>query len=237
MKHWFQNAADWIVPACLLAGAVARPAAAADHFDALTGVDVGGHSTYEYVGGIAGLAGPLSQSGPLVRLWADHLTYDFTSGTTKVTAKSWGENASLGYQFVYATGLVSGYAGINSRTTTMPTAIVSREKGSKTNARLEADWFQQLPYNLRTDAIGNLVTGTGDYWTRARLLYQTNLIGIAVGPETIWQGNPDYKVHRFGLAAEAPLCSAAKATVDFGYEKNSHFSSDGYGGAHISVMF
>jgi hypothetical protein len=238
MKSWAQYAAYRIVPACLFAAtlALARPAAA-DNFNALTGVDVGGHSTYEYVGGIAALAGPLSQSGPLVRLWSDHLTYSFLSGTTKVNANSWGESGSLGYQFVYATGLIAGYAGIDHSDTTMPSTIMSREKGSNTNARLEADWFQQLPHNLRTDEIGSLVTGTVDYWTRARLLYQTAFCGIAVGPETIWQGNPDYNAHRFGLAADAPVGSIVKATVDFGYEKISRVNSSGYGGVSLSVSF
>ncbi|SRR5579883_2484204 len=217
---------------------VTQPARAddAENVIALTGIDVGGHSVYGYVGGVAGLAGPLTQSGPLARLWVDHLSYDFASGTRKVTARGFGESASGGYQWVYASGLISGYAGISQRNTSVPAGVTSREKGSKTEARFEADWFQQLSGNLKSEVIASLVTGTADYWARARLWYRTPM-KIAVAPEFVYLGNPDFKAHRFGLAVQAPVASTVKATVDAGYEKNSHFAGGAYGGLALSIPF
>lgn len=215
-----------------------QPARAEDagNILALTGIDVGGHSVYGYAGGVAGLA-PLTQSGPLVRLWADHLSYDLNSGARKVTARGFGENASVGYQWVYAgNSSLAGYAGVNHRNTTVPAGVASREKGSKTNARVEADWFQQLTDNLNSHIIASLVTGTVDYWVRARLWYQTPM-KIAFAPEFVYLGNPDFKAHRFGAAAQASITSAVKATIDAGFEKNSHFPNGAYGGFALSVLF
>jgi Cellulose biosynthesis protein BcsS len=241
MNRWLRNGLACAVPACALASllAAAQPAAAqpaTGRYDVLTGVDVGSHSTYIYAGGVAGLMGPLSQSGPLVRVWADHLSYQFKSGSTRVMARGWGQSVSLGYQFVYATGLVSAYAGVSHRETTVPAGVTSRSKGSKTEARLETDWFQQLSDDLSSHVIGRLVTGTANYWARGRLWYQTP-VKIAVAPEITWQGNPDYKAHRFGMAARTPVGRTVSATIDAGYEKNSHFAGGAYGGLSLSIRF
>jgi hypothetical protein len=203
----------------------------------MSGVDVGGHSDYEYFGGLVALAGPLSQSGPLVRIWTDRLSYDFLQGTRKVQAHGWGQSASLGYQLIYGDGSLAGYVGIDHRDTSMPSDIASREKGSQTGARLEADWFQRLTPTLKADVIGSLVTGTLDYWTRARVLYETPFQGVAVGPEVTWQGSPDYDAHRFGLGAELPVGRVVKATFDVGFEKISHSNGTAYGGLGLSVPF
>ena len=209
--------------------------ARADKAMALSGVDGGAHSFYGYAGGFAALDGNIDQSGPFIRLWADYLTYEFFSGPTKVDADSVGVSASVGYQYVHSSGAVSGYLGVETRNTILSPDVSAATKGVRTGARMELDASQRLTEDLSADAIGSFLTNTNDYWTRARLLYKVH-DAIALGPETVWQGNAVYSAYRIGAAfVGGQFFNSVTVTIDAGYEKNRSLSPGGYAGLSLGV--
>jgi len=215
----------------------AAPAARAGSILALTGVDVSNHSLYGYAGAIATLKGGSGDSGPLVRLWWDRLTYDFMGAPGKVDANSWGESASLGWQRTHASGMVSGYVGVDARNTTLTPSVSSRSAGEHTGARFELDVDQRFCSDWRFNGIGSFVTGSDDYWARGQWLYALKG-GLAAGPETVWMGNPDYDAHRFGVAlAGVPIYKSLKASIDAGYDKNSNEPAGAYGSVGLTASF
>ena len=235
MRGWRSRLAALFV--ALTATAYLSTAAKADKAVALSGVDGGAHSFYGYAGGIAALDGNIDQSGPLVRLWADYLTYEFFSGPTKVDADSVGVSVSAGYQYFHSSGVVSGFLGVETRNTVLSPDVSAATKGVRTGARMEVDAIQRLTQDLTADAIGSFLTNTNDYWTRARLLYKAH-DSFALGPETIWQGNAVYNAYRIGAAfVGGPIFGSVTVTIDAGYEKNENLSPGGYAGLSVGVTF
>jgi hypothetical protein len=224
--------------AALLASFLAVvPAARAGSILALTGVDVSNHALYGYGGAIATIKGGPGDSGLLVRLWWDRLTYDFIGAPGRVDANSWGESASLGWQQAIPSGMLSGYVGIDARNTTLTPGVSSRSAGEHTGGRFELDLDRRFCTDWRFDGIGSFVSGSDDYWTRGQLLYALKG-GLAVGPETVWMGNPDYDARRFGVAlAGVPLYKSLKAAIDAGYDKNSNEPAGAYGSVSLAAAF
>jgi cellulose biosynthesis protein BcsS len=228
----------WGARVAVIAAALALvPAARAGSILGLTGVDVSAHSLYGYAGAIATLKGGADESGPLVRVWWDRLTYDFQGAPGKVDASSWGDSASLGWQHAYASGMVSGYAGIDSRNTKLTPSVASKSAGEHTGARFELDVDHRINGDWRFNQIGSYVTANADYWTRTQLLHALK-DGLVVGPEMIWMGNPDYDAHRFGAAVMGiPIYKSLKAAIDAGYDKNSSEPAAAYGSLSLAASF
>lgn len=184
--------------AALLVAATTSDARADDTL-LLAGTDVSSVSTYTSVGAIVSLDDDLQKTGPLLRLWGDRLTYDFNSDGERVGVLCWGESASFGYQWREPGGLVSAYAGVDDETTALAPAVSSPTAGTHIGSRFELDVDRNAAPNMTVGLIGSLVTATHDYWTRVQVLERVGMVQL--GPEAVWQGNPDYHGSRVGLAA------------------------------------
>jgi cellulose synthase/poly-beta-1,6-N-acetylglucosamine synthase-like glycosyltransferase len=214
---------------------VCRTSAQGDDTLVLAGTDQSTTSSYVYAGSIISLSGNLAQSGPLLRIWADRLNYDYTTNGQRINAASWGEDLAAGYQHVSGQNVLSGYVGIDDRTTALFPAVSSRIAGTRTGARAEVDADQTIAGPLAINAVASYVTGSAEYWSRAQLLYRLGGT-LRLGPEATWQGDPDYHGSRIG----ATLAGISLGKLSLGLNGGSqriNGAAGGYGSVSLSAAF
>lgn len=188
----------------------------------LAGSDASSTSSYTYMGAVLPARSPSSDGNIVLRVWSDRLTYSFLRDTSRVSASSWGQSLSAGYQHVDGPNYITLLAGLDNRTSHMMPDLGLRGEGTHLSARFEGDVTQELAANVQFNGIASYVTSTADYWTRAQILFGRN---IAVGPEYVSQGNTNYREQRAGLAVTGIPLGSARFGIDSGYQRLSGASS------------
>jgi cellulose synthase (UDP-forming) len=228
-----------LVAAALVAALGHVPTAQAHPWLGLAGVEGGSDNAYyAYAGAIVPLrsADALGR-GWAQRYWVDRLGYDFESAGTRIRATAPGLSAALGYQGRTGDWQWSAYAGAVHRNTTLtPDLPDAAARGSQTAGLVSAEAGRSFDGGWRLGAIVNATIAPDSYWTRLRLLH--TVAGFAVGPELVWQGDPDYRQVKTGLTVEnLRVGDRFTLSVKLGVSKTQGLASGAYGGIEIARRF
>lgn len=188
----------------------------------LAGAQGSGATGYGYAGWLAPWPGYRLGAGPVYRLWIDYLRYEYPLGPTTIEAKGPGAEAALGYLGTRGDLAWGVYAGAVYRDTSLsPDDPDNRAGGGRLGARLQGELGQPLGAGWRWSGIASYETTGSGYWARARLL--RNVDGpVAVGPELVVQGSPDYDAQQAGIAVVGlPLGADAGAGFAIGAQRSA----------------
>lgn len=205
----------------LIAALVFGPATAnAQTLVPVTGVDHSSTSSYAHAGAIRKVGGTFNESGPVVRVWGDRLTYHFDANERAVEASSYGGNASLGYRWASPASSFALYGGVDLRHTGFSIPLDRPNRGLHLGARMQAEGRHRIG-DLAVDGIAVFVTGTNEYWTRAGAVRYLSE-WISIGPEIVHQGSATYESRRLGLQFNGlPMGGGIRMSINGGVEKNA----------------
>ena len=167
-----------------------------------SGLDFAKGAEYQFLGTIVSLSGDLSKSGPALRVYGSHLTYDLDPGT----GTAWQGDGMLGYAFnrgKYSGGVYAGVDVQNFRLS--PDDPTARVRGTETGFKVSADVEtskEDLPYYFNLN--GNYSTAFQSYWARARAGWNLHK-NMTFGPEVIALGSIDFDAQRVGAFASFKL--------------------------------
>ena len=207
----------------------------------LVGGSTSRDADYAYVGAIIPIGSKLNENGLRVRVWGEHLSYDYGSGATAHSASATGTALGLGYRF----GLSPSAAvtvGINARHRNTNLSLpdpFNKESGSHTRGVLSLDgqFVAADKVNVLFDVERQFSPNA--YWARARVPFVVTSGGLTLGPEVSAHGSSQYHARLFGLVLGGLLPSGKGADLSFllGTSKISKRSSTGYGGVEFVYQF
>lgn len=227
-KHWIA-----------LAACVAALPAEAQTGIALAGVEAGNNTASAYLGTVLPIPGSSLGKGWVQRYWLDYTAYPYEKAPgEEIDAEVAAFEAALGYQGSSATGWWAVYLGAQySDTQLSPDDPSNDEQGSDFNAKLQIEGETQLSRDWRINGIASHLVGESSFWTRVRL--QTALDNrLLIGPELIAQGDPNYRLIKFGVfVGNIELGRDVAMTVKLGASKLDSGSTAAYGGVEWYIPF
>ena len=185
--------------ACCALLALAAKALADDRLWIVTG-EAARSDYYFSLGTIIPLPGSTLGNGWMQRYWADTFTYSYLSGPQEIRADVWGAEAMLGYA-ASRPGLSGALylGGRYSNAHLSPDDPSSELNGNQLFGKAQAEGNVSFTQRLRGEGIVSYLFDLDGYWTRARLLYTLDK-SMFVGPELIFQGDPNYTARKLGVA-------------------------------------
>lgn len=187
----------------------------------LTGAESGAGSQYAFVGALVPLSKNLGQ-GWVAKFWVDHVSYRFNSGGQTITGTSPGAEALAGYVMSGDWGSVGVFTGPRYRNTTFDKGFQPGRNvaGPRLGFKGELNVNGNLGDSVRLGAISSYTSTDNYYWTRGRLTVRA--VGdVEVGPEVVFQGNPEFTGQQFGLAvSNIPLGSSVALDLHGGYQRS-----------------
>lgn len=200
----------------------------------LGGFQVATRAPYAYLGTILPLPGQNLGNGWTQRYWLDGFGYEYDSGVNLIQATAFGLDAMIGRVASSEQGYGAVYLGARVQSTnTSPNDPGNPADGTNLGLKAQIEGEHALDRTWRINGIANYTTNTSDYWMRGRLLRGLES-GRFVGPEVIYQGNPDYHLVGIGvvLGGIRPAGGALSFSVKGGYQ-NTSTGGGAYGGIEL----
>jgi len=210
----------------------------------LAGFNGSSESKYGYVGAIIPINSNLGEQGFRGKLWGFYQDYDYdgslTGGPsgvrTSFNGEGFGGHASLGYQWIFASTKITGYAGVVYR----DIDISPEDPGSDTEdddvgARFQLEINRQLNNNWDASINGSYTAVFDSYWVRLRPGYKFNN-GLKFGPEVTALGGEDHDKQKYGVFLRGMKLGNLGITLSTGAERDSG-DTDWYGGISLSHKF
>ncbi len=197
---------------------------------------------YGYVGAVLPMGTTLDKEGFLLRLWADGVSYDYSTTLAarkrSIDGNGFGLEAEIGYQWLGDVSRISVYLGPRYRYTDLdpedPTNDADNENlGIKGQLELLASMSKQFELS----AMGSYVLGLDDYWMRLRPRYLWD-DRLAIGPEIAFAGGEKYDKQQLGLFASGYRLGEGSLGVKLGVERDAREDQlHGYLGVDFSQLF
>jgi len=218
-------------------------AQATPDFLLLGGTQWGAYSSYSYLGALQPLPGARLGQGWFVSGFVNYLDYRYTTGFPAQTVRTQapGGNIGLGYASVAGalhwtlSGAV-GYANFNAQPGAVRGAARPRPQGAVWTFTPQVQWDLRLGPQWSLTGIDNYSFGQSSFWTDWRGQWRPTPT-LALGPEGILQGGPNYRIHQLGVFAEIGPFSGWQLGFTGGVSFQSGLADSGYAGFSFSKSF
>ncbi len=201
------------------------------------GVQTGPDSSYAFIGGLLPVPGSQLGNGLVQSYRLEGLTYDYTRNNQAIEAEAWGIAAALAWQQSYTGGWSSVSAGALHRSTDLsPDVPGAGVRGEQTRLNVEFALDQTLTSSMHVNWLGAYTFGVESYWTRIRLPYRL-ANAMELGPEIVFQGDPDYDARQFGVAYGGLAIAGFQVGVHGGVRDTEGQDATGYIGLEFSRPF
>jgi len=193
-----------------------------------------GGVSYDYA--FAGAIVPLTDNpGPAVRIWADHLDYDYIAGSGgKIQAAGWGGAVAGVYQFSGAWGWTNLSAGVDYRNTLLSAPDPgNQQRGSHGYFAAQADGGLNLDEDWRVTGLASYTPDTHGYLTQAGL-DRAVATDVRLGLVGTLQGDKNYQQVAGGVTAYFQVTPALQLAPFVGGSKSGK-DSGVYGG--VTLVF
>ena len=200
----------------------------------LAGAEVGGDSSYVYVGAIAPLPGEDDGHGWAARFWGDRGTYSYETNGQTIDAETIGGEAAAVYRWAGDWGYASASAGVRYRDTDLsPNDPGNESDGGHTDVSLATNGRAHV--NDKVDATWNVSQEVEQNNSFVRAGVDRDIgNGWRVGVDATRVSGDTYGENRAGLTAERRINDRSSISGRAGAARTDDGAGSGYIGLGIA---